>query len=476
MAINRQGPMKEIKTSIIPTHQQFVKVDAPHEMDLKAICVFSAISYFLGSDTYWKDIKVLPPGTINTLDDIGCWIDSKPWFQWYYKPRDISFEQAVEEFTELFHEVCAEQAKDQTVLLPLSGGLDSRTQAVAYSKVKNPVISYSYSFHNGYKEGAIAKQIAKVFKYEYRDMTIKPGYLWGKIDELAALLHCGTEFTHTRQMGAVDEFKKMNGTFTLGHWGDVLFDVVAPEDLAEKDAIDWIVKRIMVKGGQELAEALWKEWGLDGDFMSYLKERVTEIWDGIPIDNVSARVRAYMSSTRAVRWTNLGFAVFESTNPIAAPYYDDRMAEFICGIPEAFLANRKIQIAYLKGQSPEVAKITWQAERPFNLFNYHKNKVPYNLPYRIGDKMRRMLKEKLGKPYIQRNWELQFLGMENDEQLQERLFGQHMHPFLSKELITKFYNKFKTEDAVKYSHPLSILLTLAIWYTGASKNLLPIEK
>src|SRR5690554_6627604 len=204
--------------------------------------------------------------------------------------------------------------------------------------------------------------------------------------------------------------------------------------------------------------------------MEYLKQRTKEIWDGIKIDDISAKARAYYSSTRAVRWTNLGFAIFEASNPIEAPYYDDRMAEFICGIPEEYLADRKIQIAYLKNQSPEVAKITWQDQRPFNLYNYHKNKFPNYLPFRIQQKLKRIVNEKLGKTYTQRNWELQFLGMENDEKLQERLFGENLHPFLSKELITRFYNSFKAKDAVEYSHPVSMLLTLAVWYKKVSNG------
>src|SRR5690554_5306875 len=100
--------MKTIKTLIIPTHQQFVKAHAPHEIDKKALCIFAAIGYFLGTDTYWKDLKVLPSGTINAIDDNGFWIDSKPWFTWHHTPRDISFDQSVEEFTELFHTICKE--------------------------------------------------------------------------------------------------------------------------------------------------------------------------------------------------------------------------------------------------------------------------------------------------------------------------------------------------------------------------------
>ena len=53
--------------------------------------------------------------------------------------------------------------------------------------------------------------------------------------------------------------------------------------------------------------------------------------------------------------------------------------------------------------------------------------------------------------------------MENDEKLQEHLFGTNLHPFLSKELLVRFYNNFRAVELVKYSHPLSMLLTLAIW-------------
>jgi hypothetical protein len=264
-------------------------------------------------------------------------------------------------------------------------------------------------------------------------------------------------------MAVIDELRKMEGVFTLGHWGDVLFDSVAPQDLTEENYMDWILKKIVVKGGRELAEALWETWELQGEFMDYLQSRIREIWGSIQIDNMQAKARAYLSLTRAVRWTNLGFAIFEAANPIAAPYYDTRMAEFICSLPEDYLADRKIQIAYLKNQSPQVAKITWQAQKPYNLYNYHKNKPPHNLPFRVMDKLKRLVNEKMGKPFVQRNWELQFLGLENDEKLQERLFGENLHPFLSKPLIARFYNNFKAVDAVKYSHPLSMLLTLCVW-------------
>jgi hypothetical protein len=453
----------KIKTPIIPPHQQFAKVAAPQELDHQAICIFAATGFFLDADTYWKNKKVLPAASENTLDENGFLIESKPWFQWHYSPRDISFEKALEEFSWLFEQIISEQHKESNVILPLSGGLDSRTQAVALAKLKKPVTAYSYSFKGGYSESAIGRKIAKVCGFNFKEFTIESGYLWPKLEELPSINQCYSDFTHPRQMAVLEEFKKMEGVFSLGHWGDVLFDRGAPKETTAEQVLEIILKKIVKKGGMELAAALWQEWNLEGDFESYLRERIAGLLKKIDIENPSAKLRAFKSLYWAPRWTSVNLSVFEAAHPISLPYYDDRMCEFICTVPEEYLADRKLQIAYIKQQNPDLAKITWQDHRPFNLYTFEKNKSPNNLPYRIGSKLKREVRNKMGKPYIQRNWELQFLGMENDEKLQQWLFGENLHPFISKPLLARFYNSFKTMDSVTYSHPLSILLTLAVW-------------
>ncbi len=455
--------MTKIKTPIIPSHQQFAEVHAPHELDKKAICIFAATGFFLDSDTYWKNKKVLPAASENTLDVNGFLIESKPWFQWHYSPRDISFEKALAEFSSLFEQIISEQIKDSKVILPLSGGLDSRTQAVALSKLKKPVTAYSYSFKGGFSESGIGKRIAKACGFDFKEFTIEPGYLWPKLEELASINQYYSDFTHPRQMAVLEEFKKMEGVFSLGHWGDVLFDRGAPEETTAEQVLEIILKKIVKKGGMELATALWQEWNLEGDFESYLRERIAGLLKKIDIVNPSAKLRAFKSLYWAPRWTSVNLSVFEAAHPINLPYYDDRMCKFICTVPEEYLADRKLQIAYIKQRNPALAKITWQDHRPYNLYTFERNKSPHNLPYRIGNKLKREVRGKMGKPYIQRNWELQFLGMENDEKLQQWLFGENLHPFISKPLLARFYNSFRTLDSVTYSHPLSILLTLSVW-------------
>src|SRR5690606_18587038 len=146
------------------------------------------------------------------------------YFQWHYNPIERPLPQIVQEFAQLFEQIVDEQTTNQNVILPLSGGLDSRTQAAALQHLGKKVHSYSYRFQNGHNETLYAKKIAKVCQFPFQSLEIPNGYLWNVIDDLAQINSCYAEFTHPRQMAFSGKYKAMGDVFSLGHWGDVLFD------------------------------------------------------------------------------------------------------------------------------------------------------------------------------------------------------------------------------------------------------------
>jgi len=451
-----------IKTPIIPQRPTFVKTRGPHELHKEAICIFAATGFFLDTDTYYRDLAVLPPACICEIDDDGFFRKATPWFEWHYTPRALSFDAALEEFTSLFETIIEEQVGDKKVILPLSGGLDSRTQAVALHYLDKQVQGYSYDFEGGYPETKIGKKIAAVCDFDFEDFHIQSGYLWNRIEKLAAINGGYSEFTHPRQMAIIHEYETMGEVFSLGHWGDVLFDGSGTGPLPENEVLGYLLKKIIKKGGMELATRLWKDWNLPGTFEVYLQQRVQQLLDKINIPDTSAKIRAFKSLYWAPRWTAVNLAVFESIHPVTLPYFDDRMCQFICTLPEEYLADRKLQIAYIKKRNPEVAHIVWEQHKPFNLYSFSNNKTPNNLPYRIIQKLKRETKTFMGNPYIQRNWELQFVGSENDTYLQSYLFESSLGDLISEETIRYFYRQFKEQNAVFYSHPVSMLLTLSV--------------
>lgn len=453
--------IRTTKTSIIPTEQTFAKVDAPHELDLKAICVFSAIGFFLDEDTYWKDEKVLRPASHHTYDAQGNLINSIPWFKWHYAPRAISFEQALEEYTQLFETIMAEQSNQKRVILALSGGLDSRTQAAALKHCNADVFSYSYEFENGYQETKIARKIASVCNFEFQSFTIPKGYLWNDIDRLSKLNQCYSDFTAPRQMAIYKDYESMGDDFNLGHWGDVFFDSMNLPKLSSEEELNYLKKTLLKKGGLKLASDLWNSWNLNGDFESYFTSRLRALLSQIDIDDTNAKLRAFKSLYWAPRWTSINLSVFSTQHSVSMPYYDDRMCRFVCTVPEQFLKNRQLQIAYLKARSPQLAKITWQDKRPFNLYNFQLNKIPFNIPYKIGNKLKRLVLEKMGKKYTQRNWELQFTGEENEKQLKKYILHNQLDTWIPKTLLESYFNAFTKENYLENAHAMNMLLVLS---------------
>ncbi|MDD2986281.1 asparagine synthase-related protein [Flavobacterium sp.] len=452
--------MELVKTDIIPAKPYFI--GEKKTVDYEAICFFAATGFFLDQDSYFKEQKVLKPAHHYQIEE-GVIQSAKPYFKWHYSPIERPFEQVVQEFATLFETITDEQVGDKKVILALSGGLDSRTQAAALHYLKKDVQSYSYEFENGFNETYFAKKIAQVCQFPLQKWIIPKGYLWKNMEEIATINQCYSEFTHPRQAAVLDKLSNLGEVFSLGHWGDVLFDDMGVDDqLPFDEQVDLMAKKVLKKGGLILGKKLWKSWNLEGDFESYVKQRITVLLQEINIPtSANAQIRAFKSLYWAPRWTSVNLAYFEKVAPLTLPYYDNRMCEFICTVPEKYLAGRQIQIAYLKMRNPALAKIAWQDARPFNLYNYHWNKEPWNYPYRAYQKFKN---EFLTKNKVANNYENQFMGEQNDQILSEWLFDkEEFKRFIDPKLTKEIYELFKGKEFLKYSHPVSILLTLSLF-------------
>jgi hypothetical protein len=430
-------------------------------LDLPAIATFCAFGFFLDDDTYFLNQKF----KVDTQSDWGKRLEKFKNFNWYYEPSVSSLKDATEKFTELFESTVYDQTKNRKVILPLSGGLDSRTLASAHYRKNSNVNAFSYHYPGGIKESAYAEQIAEWCHFPIQTWKIEPGYLWNCIDELATINKCLTDFIHPRQMAFSGRFKDMGEIFSLGHWGDVLFDNAGLEKHLSRDKfLDILLKKITRTGGNEIASDLWKAWNLPGNWMEYIRTRVGGLVEKLDIrSDANARLRAFKSRYWAVRWTAASFAIYEKSHPVSAPYFDTGICDLICTVDESVLAQRKIQIEYLKKYAPGLAAIEWQAHRPFNLYSYHKNKTPYNLPFRMMNKLNRILNSTGGQRYVQRNWEIQFKGRENDENLKSIIFSEDTDAFIPPDLRKKYYSLFRDKDSRMYAHPLSMLLTLLMF-------------
>ena len=57
----------------------------------------------------------------------------------------------------------------------------------------------------------------------------------GKIDKIAEINLCQSDFVHPRQMAVIDQVSKLGEIIISGQWGDVLFDM---PKLSKKENLD----------------------------------------------------------------------------------------------------------------------------------------------------------------------------------------------------------------------------------------------
>lgn len=423
------------------------------------------MGFFLEKDTYHKNVVALQPFTENIIDENKYLQSSTSYWNWSYSPRDITLNQATEEFADLFEKITFAKLKGKKIILPLSGGIDSRTQAAVLND-EYKVHAYSYKFECSFDETKYGREISEIKSFPFKDYTIQKGYLWNVIEELAEVNQCYADFTHPRQMAVINEISKLGNIFYLGHWGDVLFDNMnLDERLTTQDQIEILKKKILKSCGVELAESLWSSWGIEGKFEDYLNERIINLFENIKIDNPNSRIRAFKSIYWAPRWTSCNMVVFSNYAPVALPYYDDAMCKFICTVPEHLLTGRQIQINYIKMKNPKLAKVAWQNFDPLNLYNFADYKSKKMIPLRVLRKGKRILRERiLREKTTTRNWEIQFIGEDNERHLKMKLFeNKPFTEFIPQDIVKTFYDKFRCGDSVKYSHPVSMLLTLSMF-------------
>ena len=168
--------MKSFNNPIIPLDPIFYNLNSKKivqwnkvnydNLDFKAIAAFCALGYMLDDDTYSENIKVCKPSreyTINTQNQISS--EREVW-KWHYSPQDKSFKVILDEFIELFEGFVSKNTLNKSILLPISGGLDSRTLMAAV-KDRQDVVLGSYEFEKGIKEIKYGRMVSKEFNLPF---------------------------------------------------------------------------------------------------------------------------------------------------------------------------------------------------------------------------------------------------------------------------------------------------------------------
>lgn len=127
------GPDQELLIS--PSLQELLQKGARRDLDWRAIAVLMRLDSFVGDDTPFRHIRVLPPSARITILDGRFHIEGT--LPIYREDSGLSREAALNGYVDLFRQAVGSMPADQA-LVPLSGGRDSRHILLELARQRAP--------------------------------------------------------------------------------------------------------------------------------------------------------------------------------------------------------------------------------------------------------------------------------------------------------------------------------------------------
>lgn len=434
-----------------------VQRHSERELDREALASFFAFGFFLDDSTYYTDVRILLPASVYEIDDEGTLTSHYRYWTWHHTVDESrSYDETIDTYHALLTQAVSRTCGSDQVILPISGGLDSRSIAAVIPE-DHPVQTYSYGYTDDSVETHIARQVATARRWKFTSHTIRP-YLFDRLSEIVTRLHGSQDVTQARQMSVNSWVNERAQSILTGLWGDLICDHIGSADNAGKPISAFVIQRFEKRGHHWVLQRLFQN---AEEVYESLHNRVLAGLNSFSyIQDVDFRVKVYKTSQWVFRWSNASLRGFEPGATPRIPYYDVDLVDFFCTVPTVFVANRRLQVDHLKRYSPDLAHIRWQSSGT-NLYHIQHAKW-LSLPERAFRKSLRILRRH--RP-IQRNWEVQFLSPQGRNLLEGVLLKSNhpLHDWFQPRDVRSLIDAFYAQPDAANGYTVSILLTFAAW-------------
>lgn len=436
------------------------------DLDWEGLSTFFGSGFFAADRTHLAGVRILRPATHYRFDATGRLLDSARYWDWRHAPDDgRSYDDTLDAFAALFADVMGDLTAAGRIAVPISGGLDSRS-TVATMTLGSPAAgrlwAYSYGYGDDSIETRIAGRVAAARDLPFDAFTIRP-YLFSRLPAVMAAVEGFEDVTQCRQAAVVDEIDRRADYVIAAHLGDLYLNDMGLVDAgADADVFAVALKKVS-KGGSDwlLANLCAPRLG-GGEPMAVLRDAVAgEMARLETIAEPDFRVKAFKVDQWCARWTTVALRMFQSAAFPRLPFYDTRLADFFLTVPTAYVAGRRLQIDYLRRYAPDLARVPWQATGR-DLFHNGRDGA-------LGSSRRAVHKgwrQLTGRKTIERNWEVQFMGVAGRAGLAHHLLrsGLRLHEFVAPRVIGALLEAFERDPyADKRSYTVAMLLTFSAW-------------
>lgn len=446
-------------------------------LDWLGLAGYFATACFFEAHTHFEEVEILRPATHYTFGRDGRLLSAGRYWDWRHDPDPTrSFEDTLAAFDRAFRDAVDDLSAGVSIALPVSGGLDSRTNAAALTRRGSAAFSerrvwaYSYGYGPRSSETRVARQVAAARSIPFRAFEV-PQYLFDRLDATTATMEGFQDVTLPRQIGMIEEVGERTGYVMPGHWGGAWFGDFGfarvraqpggpPTERGYADAVldimwrrgsDWLLDRLSPRGLAADARSLILE--------TQVKPCLARLSH---VEDLSFRTAAFLAEQIGFRWANTGMRGFQLGAFPREPFYDTRVADFFCTVPGEMHRGRRLQVEYLKRYAPDLARVEWEGWDA-DLFTYNTRRRALTLPKRA---LRRGWARISGRRPAERNWEVQFAGEYGRNGLEKWLLapGLRLHEYVDTRDVDRLLHDFQAAPLEQMrGHTISSLLTFSAW-------------
>lgn len=394
------------------------------ELDWVGITGFCGFGFYPADRTMYDDVRILRPATWTVFDEHGSLVSDRRYWDWRYAPEvDRTDDDLLDEFHDIWTRTVRTQLGDHDVVVPISGGLDSRTVfATAVppgTQASDPrVRAFTYGFSRTSPEILISQRVAAARGLHADEFVVEP-YLLDRLDDVTDAVEGFQSLSYSRQAGVSGPLAAMGDRVVGGHWGDVWFDtaggaaggshgsglVEAAHGKFARPGRAWLLDHLCTPnlGGQDPDHVLR---GLLSDELARLPD----------LGDADLTLKALKTEQWSFRWTLASIRAYQLGLPTLMPFYANEVVDFFLRVPTDRLSGRRLQTAYLRRHHPDLARITWQ-DTDMSLFE--RLWEPGAALARRA--VRKAIRTARRQTVLERNWEVQYLMGDGPGRLRDLL-------------------------------------------------------
>ncbi|MCB0976744.1 MAG: hypothetical protein KDB02_04730 [Acidimicrobiales bacterium] len=428
-----------------------------HRLDWIGITGFCGFGFYPGDRTALEDVRIVRPATWLLLDDRGATVSERRTWTWTFEPANRSVDETLEAFDDVWTRVLARRLRGSRAVIPLSGGLDSRTilAAATSAAVGADVRTFTYGYPGSRVETSVARRVGAARGASPLEQTVGP-YLLDRFDEVFDAVEGFVGLTLPRQAGASDVIGSLGDRVVGGHWGDVWFDSIG----SGSETVSPVERALTIfakRGRSTLFDELCRPHlnGLEPEdvLRGLIADEVARLPD---LGDPAMLLKALKTEQWSFRWTLAGTRAYQLGASVDLPFYADEVVDLFLTVPQRMLSGRALQVAYLRRFHPDLAAIRWQQSGTTLLDRWWERPAA-----KAERAVRKVSRTALRRSVLERNWEVQFLGEGRSARLESLVRPLVERDLLTKAGATEALDEFAVHPAPDKAHRIDVMVALA---------------